>query len=66
MYPDSKIGGMMSRSLRLLNCRTAPAMVENMADEAKARKAIDMILGKAMILFLSKRVARVEAYRREG
>lgn len=48
MYPDSQMGGMASRSLRLLNCRTAPVIVENMADMAKARKATDMNLGRAI------------------
>ena len=44
MYPDSQMGGTTSRSLRLLNCRTAPVTVENMADVAQARRATDMIL----------------------
>jgi hypothetical protein len=48
MYPDSEIGGMPSRSLRLLNCRTAPVMAGNMAEVAKARRASDIILERAI------------------
>ena len=48
MYPDSEIEGMLSRSLRLLNWRTAPTMGENMVKPARTRTANDMILEKAI------------------
>jgi hypothetical protein len=66
MYPDSEIGGMVSRSLRLLNCRMAPAMVENMVEEAKARTAIDMILEKVIDPVAFEASGESRGHRREG
>jgi hypothetical protein len=45
--PNSEIDGTISRSLRLLNRRTAPVMAESMAEVAIVRKAKDMILERS-------------------